>query len=89
MAEKRHHTTRFHRGHLHSALLEHVSRNTIHLNKKVVHAEADDNGVSLCFEDGTSIKGDILIGADGIRSVRLPLLDVHSTLLVVLGNDLE
>lgn len=65
----RHHTTRFHRGHVHSALLEHVPRETIHLGKKIARAEAREDGVSLHFEDGSSAHGDILIGADGIRSV--------------------
>ncbi|KAJ5383549.1 hypothetical protein N7517_001460 [Penicillium concentricum] len=66
--DPRHHTTRFHRGHVHSALLEHVPRESIHLGKKIAHAEADQAGVSLYFEDGSSAHGDILIGADGIRS---------------------
>lgn len=65
----RHHTTRFHRGHLHAALLEHVPRKSIHLEKKLTHVEAHQNGVILHFEDGSSAQGDILIGADGIRSV--------------------
>jgi salicylate hydroxylase len=67
--DPRHHTTRFHRGHVHSALLEHVPRESIHLGKKLVRAEADANGVSLHFEDGSSAYGDILIGADGLKSV--------------------
>ncbi|KAJ5735214.1 uncharacterized protein N7483_000339 [Penicillium malachiteum] len=66
--DPRHHTTRFHRGHLHSALLEHVPRQSIHLGKKIINAEITDNGVSLHFEDGTKAYGDILIGADGIKS---------------------
>ncbi|OOF94002.1 hypothetical protein ASPCADRAFT_398356 [Aspergillus carbonarius ITEM 5010] len=66
--DPRHHTTRFHRGHLHAALLEHVPRENIHLGKRTVRAEADHKGVSLYFDDGTSAYGDILIGADGIRS---------------------
>ncbi|KAJ6020696.1 hypothetical protein N7540_006200 [Penicillium herquei] len=66
--DPRHQTTRFHRGHLHSALLEHVPRQSIHLGKKIIHAEIADNGVSLHFEDGTKAYGDILIGADGIKS---------------------
>lgn len=67
--DPRHHTTRFHRGHLHAALLEHVPRNIIHLNKRVKRAEATHHGVSLHFEDGSSAHGHVLIGADGIRSV--------------------
>jgi len=66
--DHRHQTARFHRGHLHQALLEHVPRENIHLSKEVRHAEADANGVTLYFEDGTSAKGDILVGADGLRS---------------------
>ncbi|PTB63292.1 FAD/NAD(P)-binding domain-containing protein [Trichoderma citrinoviride] len=68
VSDRRHQTTRFHRGHLHAALLEHVPREWIHLNKKISRAEANDDGVSLYFEDGTSAHGDILLGADGIRS---------------------
>lgn len=67
--DPRHHTTRFHRGHLHTALLEHVPPKSIHLGKKLTHVETDQNGVVLHFEDGSSAQGDILIGADGIRSV--------------------
>ncbi|KAL7931364.1 FAD/NAD(P)-binding domain-containing protein [Trichoderma chlorosporum] len=66
--DRRHQTTRFHRGHIHGALLEHVPKEWIHLNKKIANAEANDDGVNLFFEDGTSANGDILIGADGIRS---------------------
>ncbi|BCS27830.1 uncharacterized protein APUU_60878S [Aspergillus puulaauensis] len=66
--DPRHHTTRFHRGHLHAALLEHVPRESIHLGKKLVRAEASEQGVSLYFEDGTTAHGDILIGADGLKS---------------------
>ena len=68
--DPRHHTTRFHRGHLHSALLQHVPRESIQLNKKVSGAVATDEGVALYFEDGTEAYGDLLIGADGIKSVR-------------------
>ncbi|KAL4903328.1 hypothetical protein BDW74DRAFT_179747 [Aspergillus multicolor] len=63
-----HHTTRFHRGHLHAALLEHVPQESIHLDKKLVKAEASEDGVTLNFEDGTKAHGDILIGADGLKS---------------------
>lgn len=69
VSDPRHHTTRFHRGHVHAALLEHVPKESIHLGKKIARAEADEAVVSLYFEDGSSAHGDILIGADGIRSV--------------------
>lgn len=76
----RHHTTRFHRGHLHAALLEHVPKETIHLDKKIIHADVSHEGVSLHFEDGTHAFGHILIGADGIRSVRCRMLLANYTL---------
>lgn len=73
--DQRHQTTRFHRGHLHAALLAHVDRSSIHLNKRVVRAEAGEEEAVLFFEDGTQAHGDILIAADGIRSkVRQSLL---------------
>jgi salicylate hydroxylase len=56
---------------LHSALLQHVPRESIHLNKKVAGAVATDDKVTLYFEDGSEAHGDLLIGADGIKSVRL------------------
>lgn len=34
-----------------------------------MHIEDNDEGVSVDFEDGTSAKGDMLVGADGINSV--------------------
>ncbi|KAJ5082726.1 hypothetical protein N7532_011769 [Penicillium argentinense] len=64
----RHRTTRFHRGHLHAALFEHVPSRFIHLGKRLTRAEANQNGVTLHFEDGSEAHGDILIGADGICS---------------------
>lgn len=36
--------------------------------KRVSRIVHDDNGVEAFFEDGTSAKGDILVGADGINS---------------------
>lgn len=76
--DPRHHTTRFHRGHLHSALLQHVPKESIHLNKKVASAVATDDKVTLYFEDGSEAHGDLLIGADGIKSVCLPSV-VHES----------
>ncbi|KAL8924839.1 MAG: hypothetical protein Q9172_002504 [Xanthocarpia lactea] len=37
--------------------------------KRVQRIEDDDEAVTVFFEDGTSAKGDILVGADGIKSV--------------------
>ncbi|KAM0472577.1 hypothetical protein ACHAPX_008734 [Trichoderma viride] len=66
--DRQHQTARFHRGHIHAALAKHVPKESIHLNKKISRAESNDDGVALHFEDGSSAYGDILIGADGIRS---------------------
>lgn len=81
--DRRHQTTRFHRGHVHAALIAHVPKSSIHLSKRVKRAEVDNNGVTLLFEDGSSAQGDILIGADGIRSVRsFPQSPLHHNSLL-------
>lgn len=41
----------------------------IRLNKQATGFVEDENGVTLNFTDGTSARGDILIGADGLKSV--------------------
>ena len=67
---KRHSTTRYHRAHLHQALLENVPRDIVYLDKKVVDVKADpEKGVKISFADGTETTADILLGADGIHSV--------------------
>lgn len=64
-----HRTARYHRGHLHGALLDNVPKEAIHLGKKTVGVDIFDEGVKLRFADGTSAEADILIGADGLKSV--------------------
>jgi 2-polyprenyl-6-methoxyphenol hydroxylase-like FAD-dependent oxidoreductase len=47
----------------------------LELGRPVSGFEADDDGVRLLFEDGSSVTGDVLVGADGIHSrVRQQLL---------------
>ncbi|KAF2121671.1 hypothetical protein BDV96DRAFT_564703 [Lophiotrema nucula] len=41
----------------------------IQWGKRVTGITYDDNGVTVSFEDGSSAKGDILVGADGINSI--------------------
>jgi salicylate hydroxylase len=65
-----HQTTRFHRGHLHGKLVEHVPRESIKLGKKVVVIEFEEEGVTIIFQDGSRVLADIAVGADGLRSVR-------------------
>ncbi|KUJ11310.1 FAD/NAD(P)-binding domain-containing protein [Mollisia scopiformis] len=63
-----HRTARYHRSHLHGALLENVPRESIHLGKRVEGVDVLRNGVNVRFKDGTEVGTDILIGADGLRS---------------------
>jgi len=70
VSEYLHRTARYHRAHLHQALLENVPIDVIHLGKKLVSARADPyKGVAFEFQDGTFATADILLGADGLRSV--------------------
>lgn len=70
VTEHLHQTARYHRAHLHQALLENVPSSIVHLDKKLRSTKIDvHDGVTLTFEDGTSTEADILIGADGLRSV--------------------
>ncbi|KAL1602806.1 hypothetical protein SLS60_006227 [Paraconiothyrium brasiliense] len=55
---------------LQSALLSAVNPGTIKLSKKLVHMEDHGPaGVTLAFKDGTTTTVDLVVGADGIRSV--------------------
>jgi 2-polyprenyl-6-methoxyphenol hydroxylase-like FAD-dependent oxidoreductase len=60
-----------HRAKLQQALLKRISRHIIHLGRKAESVKAiRAEGVTVNFTDGTSIKADVVIGADGIKSVR-------------------
>ncbi|KAI4863452.1 FAD/NAD(P)-binding domain-containing protein [Hypoxylon rubiginosum] len=55
---------------LQKALLAHVKPGTIQLSKRLARmVDKDHEGVELHFEDGTIEKADLVVGADGIRSV--------------------
>ncbi|KAF4534895.1 FAD/NAD P-binding domain-containing protein [Lasiodiplodia theobromae] len=55
---------------LQSALLAHVKPGTIQLSKKLTRmADKGSEGVELHFKDGSSATVDLVVGADGIRSV--------------------
>ena len=45
----------------------------IRWGKQVVAIDHDDAGVQVTFEDSTTSRGDILVGADGINSIGMPL----------------
>lgn len=48
-------------------LLDRVSSSTLEWNKKLVNFEKADNAYILQFDDGTEVKSNIVIGADGIH----------------------
>lgn len=54
---------------MHSALLEKVPIKHISLGKRLKNITADEDGVDVFFEDGSSARADIVLGSDGIRSV--------------------
>ncbi|BCS18263.1 FAD-dependent oxidoreductase [Aspergillus puulaauensis] len=72
---------------LQAALLEKVPRGVIQFSKKLVSLEdlGENKGVHLVFKDGTETTADLVVGADGIRSiVRRTLFPDHH--LHVTGN---
>src|SRR5262249_19020456 len=68
-AKYRHTTVSIHRAALHRVLLEHVRPDTFHLGKRCTGLTQDQDGVTVQFQDGTQVEGDVLVGADGIHSV--------------------
>jgi 2-polyprenyl-6-methoxyphenol hydroxylase-like FAD-dependent oxidoreductase len=50
-------------------LLEGFPRERIRFNARAVAVDSARNGVRVEFEDGSSVEGDLLIGADGLHSV--------------------
>lgn len=54
---------------LQSALLEVLGRETIRLGKQLVRIEDGEDGATLYWTDGTSDTADLIVGADGIKSV--------------------
>jgi len=57
-----------HRAELLGVLLDAFGRRGLHLNSRVSTFHQDANSVAITLADGTSVEGDILIGADGIHS---------------------
>ena len=61
-----------HRADLHNLLLARAREykaDVVHLDHKVVGYEEGPDGVELLFANGASARGDVLIGADGLKSV--------------------
>jgi salicylate hydroxylase len=58
----------FHRADLIALLAEAFGPKDVRLGRRLVDIEQDEGGVTAHFQDGTSERGDLLIGADGIHS---------------------
>ncbi|MFD5869561.1 FAD-dependent monooxygenase, partial [Corynebacterium sp. NPDC060344] len=58
-----------HRADLHRILADQVPAETVHLGRRLVGFEEDEDGVRLDFEDGTRGRADLLVAADGVHSV--------------------
>ena len=56
------------RGSLHELLLGAIDRSRMHTGAEFVRFEQDDSGVTAHLADGSTARGDILIGADGLKS---------------------
>ncbi|HYO52278.1 FAD-dependent monooxygenase [Archangium sp.] len=59
----------FHRAALHGALHEAFGDEGVHLGARLARFEDDGRAVVARFEDGREARGDLLVGADGLRSV--------------------
>lgn len=57
-----------HRADLHGALTSVVPGTEVHLGKRLTDLTELDDSVRLCFEDGTEVDADMVVGADGIHS---------------------
>src|SRR5439155_19418802 len=58
-----------HRAELVRVLADALPPDALHLGRRCAAVEPDGDGVIVRFADGTQVRGDALIAADGIRSV--------------------
>jgi 2-polyprenyl-6-methoxyphenol hydroxylase-like FAD-dependent oxidoreductase len=68
------------RGDLHRALHERASAAGVRFQygKRLVGVDEGPDGITARFADGSSATGDVLIGADGVRSTVRTLIDPHA-----------
>jgi 2-polyprenyl-6-methoxyphenol hydroxylase-like FAD-dependent oxidoreductase len=58
-----------HRGDLHAALASLVPAECLHLGRQLVGLDQSSTGVDLSFADGTRVRADAVIAADGVHSL--------------------
>jgi 2-polyprenyl-6-methoxyphenol hydroxylase-like FAD-dependent oxidoreductase len=58
-----------HRADLQGVLLDALGRDRVRLGKACVSVAQDERGIAATFADGHVVRGDVLIGADGLHSV--------------------
>ncbi|KAK5827766.1 hypothetical protein F5H01DRAFT_409512 [Linnemannia elongata] len=58
----------FARPELQDMLFKNIPSDKIHLSKKIATLDQDQDGVTVTFDDNTTARGDILVGADGAHS---------------------
>jgi salicylate hydroxylase len=58
----------FHRADLMDALASGLDPHSVHLGHRLTHIEEQHDAVALTFANGTTVRADMVIGADGVRS---------------------
>ncbi len=58
-----------HRAELLAALAQQIDPDRLHLDRECVRFEQDHDGVTANFQNGETARADVLIGADGLKSV--------------------
>src|SRR5712692_2520689 len=65
-----------HRADVQAMLLDALGKEVVHLGARCVGCAQDETGVRASFADGQEVRGDILVGADGLHSIiRASLFD--------------
>ena len=59
-----------HRGELHEVVFNYAKEQgvEIHLGQSVENYWEDADGAGILLEDGTKVRGDVVVGSDGVRS---------------------